>query len=405
MTSKSQHLRTFLFGIALILTVTPVQANEIWVAPAEEAPEKEVGNWAVTNKGDTHFSFAIPNDLNDFVGAKVVVIGRKNTEITYDLFLSLSRDGFPHDTFKDALVNLGPEMLFKNELREIDVSAIFPDLVPGMDYVTLHFLAKDQGRRRRNDDDDDDRNRGGSSKDIQVIGLRFIYDKAVGDDFQAQIDAEEAARIAGDNHTGDVSGPNTNLQIGANTVGTNELQDNSVTEVKLGFDTATQAELVAEAVLRIAADAALQSDLGAETTARIAADAADLDKDPTNEIQTINQVDTSVELSLGGGSVPLNPNIITDATNTAVGITALFSNTTGLSNTAMGVDALRDNTTGGQNTAMGAFTLPFNTTGSGNTAVGISALFGNTTGGSNTAIGSGALQANTTGSVNTAVGG
>ena len=79
----------------------------------------------------------------------MVLISKKNTEITYDLFLSLSRDGFPHDAFTDVLVDLGPEMLFKNELWEIDVSAIFPDSTPSIDYVTLHFLANKQAARRR----------------------------------------------------------------------------------------------------------------------------------------------------------------------------------------------------------------------------------------------------------------
>ena len=90
--------------------------------------------------------------------------------------------------------------------------------------------------------------------------------------------------------------------------------------------------------------------------------------------------------------------------NTALGVGALASNTTGDGNTAVGSSALRSNTTGPVNTAVGSFTLQSNTTGDNNTAVGSSALAQNTTGAVNTAVGSGALSLNTTGDVNVAVG-
>jgi hypothetical protein len=92
------------------------------------------------------------------------------------------------------------------------------------------------------------------------------------------------------------------------------------------------------------------------------------------------------------------------STNTAVGLNALNSNTTGLENTAIGSNALMSNTTGVQNTANGVDALRFNTTGSANTANGIYALRRNTIGENNTANGFGALRDNVTGSNNTAIG-
>jgi trimeric autotransporter adhesin len=94
----------------------------------------------------------------------------------------------------------------------------------------------------------------------------------------------------------------------------------------------------------------------------------------------------------------------TGGANTASGLGALFSNTTGLFNTASGVSALQSSTTGGGNTASGVSALFSNTTGNNNTASGLNALSGNTTGGANTASGLGALFSNTTGSGNTAIG-
>jgi len=100
-----------------------------------------------------------------------------------------------------------------------------------------------------------------------------------------------------------------------------------------------------------------------------------------------------VEIGLGGGGV---------TSNTAVGVTALNANTTGIQNTAVGYQALTTNTVGTGNTAVGYQSLRLNT-GINNTAVGQGALTANTSS-SITAVGYAALQANTTGTNNTAVG-
>jgi hypothetical protein len=97
-------------------------------------------------------------------------------------------------------------------------------------------------------------------------------------------------------------------------------------------------------------------------------------------------------------------NNTTASNNVAVGNSALQSNTTGTFNTAVGGSALGNNTTGGSNTAVGLQALAANTTGGSNTALGQQALNANTTANQNTAVGQSALIANTTGSDNTAVG-
>jgi trimeric autotransporter adhesin len=76
--------------------------------------------------------------------------------------------------------------------------------------------------------------------------------------------------------------------------------------------------------------------------------------------------------------------------NTASGLNALFTNTTGSDNTAMGVNSLALNTTGSFNTVSGLNALFNNATGSDNTAMGLNALISNTTGNNNTAIGASA---------------
>jgi len=94
----------------------------------------------------------------------------------------------------------------------------------------------------------------------------------------------------------------------------------------------------------------------------------------------------------------------TSSDNTAIGAAALFSNTTGNNETATGFAALFSNTIGLYNTAYGSNALYFNTTGNNNTASGESALASNTTGGNNTANGAVALAFNTTGARNIALG-
>ena len=90
-------------------------------------------------------------------------------------------------------------------------------------------------------------------------------------------------------------------------------------------------------------------------------------------------------------------------TNTAVGVSALVSNTASGGNTAIGNQTLRLNLTGTSNTAVGDQSLEVNTA-SANTAVGASSLLLNTTGASNTACGGGALSANLIGNSNAALG-
>jgi hypothetical protein len=103
----------------------------------------------------------------------------------------------------------------------------------------------------------------------------------------------------------------------------------------------------------------------------------------------------ALTIGVGGGAV---------SSNTALGKSALLSNTTGYWNTATGDSSLYNNTTGVDNTAIGIYSLYSNTGGVDNTASGAVALYSNTTGNSNTAIGSASLQANTTGANNTASG-
>jgi len=107
------------------------------------------------------------------------------------------------------------------------------------------------------------------------------------------------------------------------------------------------------------------------------------------------------------GNTAIGLNALTSNTtgnmNTATGHYALYLNAEGVANTAIGYNALFFNETGSDNTAIGANAL-YQSKGSDNTAIGLHTLYRNTDGYSNTAIGVGALAFNSTGFRNTANG-
>jgi hypothetical protein len=93
----------------------------------------------------------------------------------------------------------------------------------------------------------------------------------------------------------------------------------------------------------------------------------------------------------------------TGSNNTGIGYRALYSNISG-DNVASGYQAMYYTTTGHSNAATGREALYYNTTGRYNTASGFRAIFSNTTGEGNTASGRQAMYSNTTGGSNTASG-
>ena len=95
------------------------------------------------------------------------------------------------------------------------------------------------------------------------------------------------------------------------------------------------------------------------------------------------------------------------STNTAVGATALTTNSTGATNVAVGYQSGQFNTTGSDNVSIGVNALrstAITGTGSSNTAIGRDALVSNTTASYNTAVGYQAGYTNTTGGNNSFIG-
>jgi hypothetical protein len=115
-----------------------------------------------------------------------------------------------------------------------------------------------------------------------------------------------------------------------------------------------------------------------------------------------NRIDITVNTTTSNCDIDISRGGNNCINNTALGFSALDSNTTGYCNTAIGAAALDVSTTGNRNTAAGALALLCNYTGACNTAIGYSA--GRLMTGNNlTAVGYKAAQC-TTGNCNTAIG-
>lgn len=155
MSKRCLAMGAVLLGLGAVLAL-PATADEIWIAPGEKG-DVAVGDWGLTPAGEAHFTFAVPDSLDRFVGAQVMVIGKKDRQITYDLHLSISRDGESRNAFSDDATGL-TATLDSDELTALDASSLFPALAPGEDVVALHFRASPLG-------------------DLRVVGLRFEFQR------------------------------------------------------------------------------------------------------------------------------------------------------------------------------------------------------------------------------------
>jgi hypothetical protein len=206
----------------------------------------------------------------------------------------------------------------------------------------------------------------------------------------------------------------TSDDLGPNSVGTSELAADSVTAAKVAFNYAASVSEAGPAVnsdLLDGLDSTVFARLIANTfTATQTIDGGNLDLDAStagggnitkNGTRFLHNFGGAFNTFLGEDSGNFS---MSGVNNTGVGRAVLFSNTTGSSNTAMGLSALFSNTTGPQNAAFGWSALSSNLGGGNNAAFGFRALTGNVNGGGNVAAGSDALRLNTIGSNNVAIG-
>jgi len=151
--------------LASLASLTSGLANEIWVTPSGFSFPS--GNWPVSTSPWATFAFSVPNNMTAFESAKLVVIGKVSTTLTYSLGLSIASNGDPQNYYTDSAAGL-KATLTMNQLQEIDISSYIPTgkkpggfkIEPG-DYIGLNFHFH-------------------PTNAVNVLGLRFQYEGPVG---------------------------------------------------------------------------------------------------------------------------------------------------------------------------------------------------------------------------------
>jgi hypothetical protein len=389
-------IRSSAFALLGGLLAGSVGADEVWVAPTYQADFGGFGIgsngiWPATVVGAVRFAWAVPDNLQTFQSAKVVLIPHSpGGAATLNVLICRAENA---DAVTAACVGPLPEAFtgVANELLEVDVSAM---VGPGVGAPGLRYLAVLAFTTPTTTTD-------------HIVGLRFVY--------------TPTAVAPGANTVGSSEVINDSLtanDLAPNSVTASELAPNSVGESEVAFNYAGSAseggaatDLSCAGCVSASEVAFDFADQGANTftgTQTITTGNLDLDDSTGATTGNIKKSGTRFLHNFGTDNVFLGVAAgnfsMTGARNVGLGPSALGSNTTGFDNAAGGENALTDNTTGHDNTAFGSGALDNNSTGISNTAIGSFALPNVTTGDSNVAIGERAGLFLTTGSENIYIG-
>ncbi len=159
-------------SIVLVLAIVqPVFGDEIWVSPSHLATPALNLLWPTTRTGIVSLAFAVPDDMEAFVSASVVLLPAISVADQYDVFAEAKRSGETVDVGDVAFSLDNPVTLISNELQEVDVTPLISGLLDstsgGRDHVSVFFWfptgspAANMGR---------------------VLGMRFVYDRIDGSD-------------------------------------------------------------------------------------------------------------------------------------------------------------------------------------------------------------------------------
>ena len=367
--------------LVLVGLVRHARADEIWVAPTYQADLGGLGIgsnglWPVSVVGASRLAWGVPNDLQAFQNAKVVLIPHAGGAASLNVFIC-------HAAHTDLVTSCaGPfEHAFvgvPNQLLEVDISVEVGARVGvrGATYLTVLAYSTP------------------TTTTDHIVGLRFAYDRTPpGGDTVGSLQVITDSLTAND--------------LAPDSVGTSEVAFNyagstseggaandvacvacvATTEVSFGFATPGANTFTGTQTINFGN---LDLDLSSATTGV-------LTKNGTRFLYNVGNSSTFLGINAGNFTV-------TGDGNTGIGFAVLQNTTNGGSNTAAGTNSMLNNTEGDENTAMGSITLTANTIGDQNTAIGSRALTRNISGGFNTAIGRSALFSNTTGSNHVAIG-
>jgi hypothetical protein len=342
-----------------------VRANEIWVAPTLQTDTGGlgVGNgiWPVSPLGVTRLVVAVPDDLQTFQGAKIVLIPKAPAGAGV---LHLHVCTAEHSDMVNASCSGPSDQPFTgvvNQLIEVDISTALAPSVTGSGaryiavaaYTTPTFTTD------------------------HIVGMRFAYVPTA---------PAGVATLGANTFTG--------TQMAPAFVGDGSALTNVSANLFDGLDSTAFASVIhAHNVSQVTNAARLNGGNFFEGNQSVAGDVTV----QSLELGQSSPATAHIKLSsvrflhsFGGTFVGGNSGNFTMSgfgDNTGLGGLTLVSNVTGYQNTAVAREALFANTSGSQNTAVGAFALRNNTTGESNLALGTEAGNNATTGSFNIYLG------------------
>jgi hypothetical protein len=351
MRHPSRHRRFTVAALVCLATglAASAQANELWIAPTyqQDAGGLGIGSntvWPVTAIGTVRLAWGVPNDLQTFQGARLVLIphapgGPGNLDV--QVCAAVNAQNVAADC---TAVPLSHSFVgVADELLEVDITAAIAARLgtPGLSHLAVLATT-------------------GTTTD-HIVGLRFVYDPVL---------PAGAATLGANTFTGTQTAPAF--------VGDGSGVSNVNADLLDGVDASAFATLGSNI---FAGSQAIYGSVG------------------------INQGNLGLlqsNISITEGNINFGSGNATHGQITKGGVR--FLHNAGDRNTFLGIEAGNTSMTGSVNTATGHEALPSNTQGDGNTATGAYALLSNTMGNSNTAIGYNALRASTITSYNTATG-
>ena len=353
---------------ALASAAADASANEIWVAPTYQMDVGGLGVgsgfiWPVSPAGVVRFSFAVPNDLQAFQAARIVLVRDAPAAANLAVYVCRAKHA---DLVNAACTGPFPHALTgaANQLLEIDVSAAVGPQVgaPGLSHVAVVAWTNP------------------TALTDHFAGMRVVYTPAV----PAGVATTGANAFSGPQtapaFVGDGSAlTNLPFPAGAATTGANVFGGTQTAPAFVG----SGAGLTNVAKLTANTFAGTQTITGGNLDLDSSSASAGNVRKGGRLFMHNREGGTFVGRDAGVNVVPGGSG------NTGVGESALSLNTSGFDNTAIGYQALLANRTGTNNVAVGGSALSSNDVAHHNTAVGHLAL-SEAIGGFNTALGAAA---------------
>ena len=413
MLSRAARLLITIVCVSVAPVFTPVlRADEIWVPPSSQSDlgGLEIASntfWPVTPIGAVRLAWAVPNNLQTFQGAKVLLIpGTPGGASNVNLYVCAAQNG------NSAVAGCAgpfaqPFTGVANQLVEVEIGPTIASRIgtPGANYLTVLAYTSP------------------TTTTDHIVGMRFRYDPTA---------PSGAATLGANTFSGVQTAPQfngsfvgngsglTNLPApsGVATLGTNTFSGTQTAPffvgngagltnlpfpsgaATLGANTFSGTQTIDTGNLDLDASTATTGNItknGVRFLHNFGSDNTFLGTSAGN----VSMTGLGQNVAIGDSALAVNT---TGERNTAIGSRALSQNTSGIGNTATGRQALVSNTTGDVNTANGYLSLSANTTGQTNTATGYFSLVANSSGSENSATGANALSSNVTGNNNTATG-